>query len=161
MAVAPGIYSGPGNRDITFRGKDLVVRSTSGASVTTIDAGSVPGDLAHGLVFSGSETRSAILEGFTVTGGWAAGASPLDQGGGVLCSGGSPSIRGCVFKRNRAADGGGAAVTSGFPLFEDCVFEENIAARGGGGVACLYSEASQFTRCEFRRNVAGSYDRVG
>ena len=63
-------------------------------------------------VVSGSGTEaSAILDGFTITGGNANGPSPHDHGAGVYSAGGAPSIRNCTITRNRAQNGDASVPT--------------------------------------------------
>ena len=64
IEVDPGTYSGPGNRDLDFGGKALVLRSVAGAAVTILDCQAS----GRGLVFQTGEGHAAIVEGFTITG---------------------------------------------------------------------------------------------
>lgn len=82
-------------------------------------------------------TRSALLDGFVITGGSTFGSA----GGGVFNSGVSPTFRYCLFYRNYSDDtyGGGAMFNSSFsgevcnPLIVSCVFQSNSTIYGGGG----------------------------
>ena len=79
--------------------------------------------------------ESAVLDGFTISGGTANGNSHrLDGfGGGALITLGNPSVAGCTFKDNYASYGGGVAIRGGnsVPAFEDCTFVNNVAAQQG------------------------------
>lgn len=68
VLVGPGTYSGEGNRDLTFRGKDLVLRSEAGRGVTIIQVNGFP-ETHRGFFFQDGETPAAVVEGFTVVGG--------------------------------------------------------------------------------------------
>ena len=61
ILVYPGIY----NETIDFLGKEITVESSSGASVTTIDANQK--DTV--VYFWNNETDESVLDGFTLTGG--------------------------------------------------------------------------------------------
>ena len=76
---------------------------------------------------------SAVLDGFTITGGngW--------SGPGMSCYEASPTIRNCSFIRNRSIgrEGGigGAIYNSGSsPTLINCLIAENYAAMMGGGI---------------------------
>src|SRR5262245_31146300 len=56
VLVAPGTYSGDGNRDIDFRGKDIVVRSSGGAAVTTLDVQASEASPHRGFFIGMAET---------------------------------------------------------------------------------------------------------
>jgi len=80
----------------------------------------------------------AVLDGFTVTGGYAVGNMPQSNNGGTFSGGGmfnsgvAPEIRNCLFVRNTAAFNGGAIFNEDSDiLIVDCVFEENTAYFGG------------------------------
>jgi hypothetical protein len=47
VLLSPGTYSGDGNHDIEFRGKDIVLTSQSGPEVTVIDCESHRGFYMH------------------------------------------------------------------------------------------------------------------
>src|SRR5262245_49326137 len=70
VLVAPGTYTGDGNRNIDFRGKDIVVRSSGGAAVTTLDVQSGPGNPHRGFFIGSNETSAAVLDGFTIVNGY-------------------------------------------------------------------------------------------
>jgi hypothetical protein len=71
------------------------------------------------------------LDGFTVTGGLANGATPHHRGGGLYSNSTLTIVRNCTFRDNRAIEGGGAFLYDNTPLLERCLFEENHAERGG------------------------------
>lgn len=86
---------------------------------------------------------SAILDGFTITGGNASALGRDSIGGGLIilddveeitANAGSPTIENCVFDSNSADSGAGAAIVRGNPTFRNCSFWNNIANNNGGGV---------------------------
>ena len=79
-----GIFTGPGNRDVKFFGKDLVVRSRNGAEACTIDSQGSPGDPHRAFRLDEGETAASRIEGLTITGGYVEGPFPENGGGGIL-----------------------------------------------------------------------------
>ena len=104
--------------------------------------------------------ETALLDGFTITGGQAGGSCCVDdRGGGLFLSFSSPTVRHCKLRTNSATNVGGAAwIDSSSPAFIDCTFEENIAGPFGGpdGAAIHNVLGSDLTliRCVFRNNGA-------
>jgi hypothetical protein len=78
---------------------------------------------------------TAVLSGFTITGGntW---DDSLRNGGGMYISGGSPDITHCTFSANSALSGGGLADEYGSdPVLDHCTFLRNHADTIGGGLS--------------------------
>jgi hypothetical protein len=143
VEVGPGTYSGDGNRDIDFRGKAIIVRSSDGADDTIIYCASSEGH--RGFYFHGGEGSSSVLRGFTIVGAIVPGSdvpsdsgswssSPVNPvGAGIYCEFSSPSIVDCVIKQCTTELGGGIGVVNGSPTIIDCVVEDCQA--GGVGPA--------------------------
>lgn len=104
-------------------------------------------------------TSSALLDGFTITGGNANGsANPWNDGGGLYNHGGqTPTINNCYFRGNRVSDNGAAifnANADGINI-TNCTFELNLAADAGGAIG-NYSTDAVITNCLFFDNLANS-----
>jgi hypothetical protein len=138
VIIAPGTYTGDGNRDIDFLGKAITVRSTdpdepSVVATTVIDCE----NSGRGFYFHSGENANSMLEGVTVKRG-------NNNGGGIWCGGASPTIRNCLITENHAtgsygnpnggdAYGGGVYCTSNSNLtLIDCTVSSNIAQGGTG-----------------------------
>ncbi len=151
VLVAPGTYTGPGNHDLDFGGRDITLRSEAGAASTMIDCQ----DQGRGFFLHGGETSAAVIEGFTITGGSA------DFGAGMLVTGATtaPTILSCHFATNITFDlGGGALYLEGStPTFTDCTFTANEGNHGSGGVAFLDGASAVFTGCRMSGNSATFY----
>ncbi len=153
VLVAPGSYSGAGNRSLSFGGKDVELRSEAGAAATVIDGG---GD-ERLFEFNQGETRAALLEGFTIQNGMTDGGC----GAGLRIDGASPTVRGCVVSGNVApgkshspsVGGGICIVNGGAPLFEDCEIRSNDAWYAGG--VWTNSAAPEFRNCIVVDNHGG------
>lgn len=121
VLVLPGAYL----ETIDFLGKAILVQSTQGAALTTIDAGGAASPVVR---FVSGEGPGSILDGFTVTG-----SGNYDAPGGGVYSLGSPTIRNNVVTLNYTNFGGGGIYTSGGTI-EDNVISFNVGGYGTGGV---------------------------
>ena len=110
----------------------------------------------HVFVGSGA-TATAILDGFTIKGGYANGAtaSNYDKGGGILIvNSGSPTIRNCNFTGNRCTFGGGAGyIFTASATFTNCRFENNVGGSYGGAFD-MNNVVGTFNQCTFIGNSA-------
>ncbi len=86
----------------------------------------------HVVVAIGTDA-TAVLDGFTITGGEANGISyPSYYGGGIYSDFGNPTIRNCTLRENSAQYGGGGMYDfSSSPQLTNCTFSGNTAASGG------------------------------
>jgi len=132
VLLAAGTYTGVGNYDIDFLGRDIVVTSESGAVATVIDC---QGN-GRGFVFQSAEPATSILEGLTITNGYIA-----NRGGAVYITNASPTIRNNVMVANTADNaGGGMYVRQSASIIENNTITENFGLNGGG-IACGASGA--------------------
>ena len=137
VLVADGVYRGDGNRDLTFNGKAITVKSMHGPAACTIQCDGTPEDPFRGIWFNSGETETSVLEGFTITGGATLPGAINDifNGGGILITGASPTIRNCTVTGNRSGCwGGGICVTDGAPVIVDCRITANHSDDDGGGI---------------------------
>ncbi|MHC4460696.1 MAG: right-handed parallel beta-helix repeat-containing protein [Planctomycetota bacterium] len=107
-------------------------------------------------VVTGSGTDStAVLDGFTITGGNANGTEPHHHrhGSGMYNYIGSPTVTNCTFIGNSAWGGGGMHNRESSPTVTNCTFSGNSALVPGGGMANHLSN-STLTNCTFSRNWA-------
>lgn len=157
VELAPGVYRGPGNRDLDFAGKAVTVRSRDGdAAGCVIDCRDGDGAPHRGFLAQNGEGSATRLVGLTVRGGHAAGERPpAGSGGAFYCRGSSPTLEGCVFVGNRGAMGGALACEfSAAPRVVRCLFRQNTALNGGG--AHVFASTPSFEACEFLGNTANA-----
>ena len=159
MATGVGIYGG-------FLGTEATVaeRPPIGTAETILsgdlagnDGSGSLGDNSHHVVRGASAAASAILDGFTITGGNAnVGGGNNDRGGGLITGGGAAvTIQSCRFLTNRCTFGGGAVyISNSAPTFTDCTFENNVGGAFGGAFDIAQAGAVQFDRCRFLGNSA-------
>jgi outer membrane protein assembly factor BamB len=141
ILVFPGTYTGPGDYNIDFLGKAIIVRSlfpTDPCFVaqTIIDCN------GHGgaFYFVNGEDANSVLDGFTVTNA---------REGGINCySGSSPTITNCVVTGNSALNYlGGIYCLESSPTITNCTINGN----GGCGISCLDSSLT-ITNCTISNN---------
>jgi subtilisin family serine protease len=156
IMVRDGVYTGDGNVFINFGGKALTLRSENGPDSTVIDCEGTH----QAFYFLSGETPDTVVEGLRIINGMNA-----TGGGAVYCDYDSaPTLRNCVFERNRAPVWGiGGAVWSfaSSPAFEDCVFLNNEASDACGAVWCNAGGQPQFKRCLFYGNRASYAGAIG
>jgi len=147
-----------------FSGVETAVAQRNVAlNVTTLtgdlngdDGSSLFGDNSFHVVQASSTASTAILDGFTVTGGNANSTANQDRGGGILMvTGGNATVRNCIFRANRCTFGGGAGyINASSPTFTDCRFENNVGGSFGGAFDQATNVGTVFTRCVFSGNSA-------
>jgi predicted outer membrane repeat protein len=138
VLASPGTYAGPGNRDVDFAGKAIVVMSLSGSGVTIVDCGGSAGEYHRGFSFHSGEDTTSVLEGFTIRNGYS------NEGGAIRCRSSSPRILGNVVTGNFADGGGGGiycegthSIISGNTLSHNEVPIWMAAAQVAGGAGAL------------------------
>ena len=163
VAVLPGRYTGPGNRDIDFLGKAITVRSIAPkkphvVAATIIDCNGSEGDPHRGFYFDSGEDGNSVLAGLTITNGMVSG-----KGGAIQCVGSSPTITSCIITGNEARDGrgGGIYCRDSRPTITNCTISYNHSADRGGGVFWEFEGAAwdttQIDNCMFIGNSAEHY----
>ncbi len=120
------VQAGTYYETVDFDGKNIHLLGLGGAAGTTI----------HGsgwdsvVVFENGENASAILEGFTITGGVA------DHGGGIYVESSDPTLTGLVVTGNHADyEGGGIFAYYCDPTISNTIITENTADDSGGGLS--------------------------
>jgi hypothetical protein len=149
VLVAPGTYTGPGNRHLNFNGTNLVLKSVAGAASTIIDCEGV----ARGINMIDGEDTTAVVDGFTIKNG-STGESP---GGGIRIYGGAtPKILNCVIDSCSAGGGGGGIYCAEGTIIRNCTITNNFSGNGGG-IYANFTESSGTTEirdCDIRNNEA-------
>lgn len=159
IRLEDGTFTGTGNRDVRFFGKDVIVRSRNGAAACTIDSQGSPGDPHRAFRLDSGETAASRIEGITITGGYVEGPFPESGGGGILVAYGShPTITHCIFDGNEAGfEGFGAGLLAWEDCditLTDCVFVNGVSGwYGGGFVLRKYCDAL-VERCIVDNNYA-------
>jgi hypothetical protein len=144
--------------NIDYEGKNLTVRSESGAASTTIDGSAGPAGARSCVVFRSGETATAVLHGFTLTRGSGTTLTGVLVGGGLyITNGARPTIRECVVTGNVAANGAGAFVSQGGLTCQHSLFAMNRADTYGSGITAVSAQVT-ISDCRFEYNVAVAGD---
>jgi predicted outer membrane repeat protein len=167
VLVAPGTYTGDGNRDIDFKGKAITVKSENGPGTCTIDCGGSMKEPHRGFYFHNAEDANSVVQGFTITRGCIlrrdySGGEP---GGAVYCEGSSPRISDCIIRGNSAASGGGIACLSSDAILTNCIVTANATIAkmppgmtrtyGSGGGILITGSHPMLVNCIITGNRAG------
>jgi hypothetical protein len=148
ILLAPGVFTGEGNRNVDFLGKALTVRGQSELPEQSIV------DCEHsgrGFIFASAEGPGSVLRNVVVRNGLA------DLGGAVFCSYASPTLVHCTFSDLEATTAGGAIYLAGASTtatFDHCTFARNTTATSGGALLCLDHATPTLTNCTFVENAA-------
>ena len=142
ILVSPGVYI----ENINFKGKALTLTSTNPADPSVVRATVIRASGQSSAVsFATGETTNSVITGFTITGGYgsvnSAFGTSIYWGGGIYCSGASPTIVGNVITGNSVPNGSsniagyGAAMAC---IESDAVITRNVlignAGYAGGGI---------------------------
>jgi len=160
LVLEDGVFTGPGNRDIRFAGKDLVVRSRNGAAAVALDAQGGTGDPHRLFRLDAGETSASRIEGLTLRGGFVEGPFPENGGGAILVAYGShPVITQCVFDGNKAGyQGFGAGLLAWDDCditLTDCTFTNGDSGWYGGGFTLRLNSDALVERVTVTYNHSG------
>jgi len=162
VLVADGVYSGPGNYNLDFGTRAILLTSEHGPEATIIDCLADSTSRRRAFKIWRGEGSNTVIEGFTIQGGYAPkdfGNQNLSVGGAILLlNGSSPTIRNCIIKSNTAdVSGGGIAVVGSRLALTQCTFEDNVAIVDGGGVWADDQATVSSDSCVFRSNDGHRY----
>jgi hypothetical protein len=147
VLVAPGVYEGPGNCNLSFGSKNLVLMSEAGPGSAIIDGGGT--DRAFYLSNTGQDTIS-VIKGFWIRNGY----TTNYNGGGLFFFGVGAVVEDCWISDCVAShNGGGLSVQySRRPVkVRNCIFERNTATYRGGAAIVDHASA-MFRHCLFTDN---------
>ncbi|MCL4487581.1 MAG: hypothetical protein M1570_05570 [Chloroflexi bacterium] len=130
---------------------------TTNVTVLSGDIGVVgnPSDNSYHVVTGSGTDITAVLDGFTVTGGNANGAYPDNVGAGVENMTGRPTLTNLTFSGNSAVAGGGMYNNGSSPTLTNVTFTSNSAA-SGGGMENDSSSSPALTNVTFTSNFANN-----
>jgi hypothetical protein len=181
LKTGVAIYGGFAGTEtlLSQRNPAVNVTTLSGDIGTSGDAT----DNSYHVVSASGVDGTAILDGFTVSGGNADGTYPADSGGGMWNDSGSPSLTNVILSGNAAShngggifnnggnltltkvlfngntsgsEGGGIKGVGGSPTLTDVTFTGNTAAGAGGGMLTINGTTPHLTNVTFSGNSAGT-----
>ena len=137
LAAAAAIYGGFPSGGADFVGRDPESYETVlSGDFKGNDTGSINrDDNSYHVVYVDANTADVLLNGITISGGYANGDGEKDCGGAVFLKSGKLTIESCLLIDNEAVVSGGAVYSSGSQaLIVGCEFEANSASISGGGI---------------------------
>jgi len=163
VIIAPGTYTGYGNRDLDFKGKAITVRSTNPNDPTVVEATIIncQGTQAsphRGFYFNSHEELDSVVSGLTIKNG--CGPEDFERlygmvsvGGGIYCYSSSPTIHNCILMENSAWEGGAIFCYDSNLIMHNCIISKNIAGASGGGICAEQSNITIYY-CTISDNLA-------
>jgi parallel beta-helix repeat protein len=146
-----GVYGG-------FAGTETLRDQRNWTANITILSGDIgvngnTSDNVYHVVTGSSTNNTALLDGFTVTGGNANGSNPDDQGGGMYNSYGNPVVRNVIFNNNTATTaGGGMYNVHSSPAVQSVIFSNNASTTGNGGALVNSNSSPTLVNVTFNAN---------
>lgn len=154
VLVDDGIYTGENNRNLSFKGKAITVKSINGPENCIIDCEGSWDYPRRGITFYQGESSDSVFSGFTIQNGFVRWGF-----GGAIHVGysSSPVIANCRLQNNRAEYGGAISCGSNTgddssPSFINCMVFGNIAKFCGNGVYSRINTTVNLTNCTFSKN---------
>jgi len=158
------IYGGFAGYETDLAQRDIDANETIFSGDLNGDDGlnwSGTGENSYHVVVATGVDETAVLDGVTVTAGYASGGATanFNKGGGLFTEEGSPTVSNCTFVANFAFYGGGMATDGGSPTVSQCLFVDNVATDTGA----LWIAGSVITldRCRFLGNTSLYRDNGG
>ena len=157
VVVMDGVYSGAQNRNISWSGKHLTVRSQNGADDCIINGASGNNNRAFILSDSNIDNTDKI-EGFTIR----SFLLVQDKGAGILIyNGASPIVDNCIFEYCTIEYSDGESYGSGIycendsevPIkIQNCIFDQCYGGCSDGGVGIASQGNVLIDGCTFQNN---------
>ncbi len=163
------VYGGFAGDETSVEGRDLSITQNASILSGDLDPAGIENDARHVVIATGN-VGSAMLDGFTVTGGNASeSANSLtvnnltvagNFGGGIYMRGitanGNPVLANIRVEGNRAVGGGGIYLNAASPKLQNFNILENSAVSNGGGIYCTAASAPELISGYIDGNSAGA-----
>lgn len=143
VIIADGTYTGNGNKNLDFNGKEITVKSLNGPLNCIIDCETWD----RAFYFHSGESGNSEIIGLTVLNGGAA------HGACIMCYYSNPTIRNCILTGNSTSYGGGVFCDNSSPVIANCIIADNSAYQGGG-ISCKYYSCPLVINCVIVNNSA-------
>jgi hypothetical protein len=142
---------------VTVLSGDIDANDVTDADGVVTDTGDIAGANAYHVVTGSGTDTTAVLDGFTITAGYAEySLTPDSLGGGMFIFNGSPTLINLILRGNRARSAGGGMYIGGNsnPTLSDVGFHNNHAYQGGG--MRNYGSAPTLIDVTFNENTAAT-----
>lgn len=119
----------------------------------------INGQNSYHVLSTSGVTNTAILDGFTITGGKTSSLIGNESGGGMYNNNSNPTLSNLIFAGNFAyVNGGGLYNNNGSPKLNNVTFINNYAYRAGGGMSstsAMHTNTSKptLTNVSFINNI--------
>ncbi|HEU0297725.1 MAG TPA: choice-of-anchor Q domain-containing protein, partial [Anaerolineales bacterium] len=142
-----------------FAGTETLRTQRNPATNVTILSGEIGAagiaDNSYHVVIGSGTNSTAVLDGFTITAGY---ADDLDidhgGGGGMFISNGNPALTNLIFSANTALHGGGLFNDNSSPTLAHVTFDSNTSSYSDGGGMYNYMSSPTLTDMIFSNNSA-------
>jgi len=155
IEIQPGLYTGPGNRDLDPNGLSITICSTDPndpnvVAATIIDCNGPETEYHRGFYFHSGEDANCIISGLTIRNGY-----HDEKGGGIFCYNSSPTIANCIISGNYAGGkGGGISCHNSSPTIANCIISGNFSKTHGGAIFCRAESSPEIIGCIISGNSA-------
>ncbi len=151
MKNGVGIYGG-------FAGSETArAQRNSDPSLTVLNGRLAPAGTFHLVTAIAGVGPTAILDGFTLTGGLANGAGIYSTGAGIYIDSAAPTISNCILVSNSGTSSGALFSSNAAPQLTHCTFFSNTSSAGHGGGATFLLSAPTIQDCTFLGNNATGF----
>ncbi len=152
VLLADGTFTGDGNRDASYLGKALTIRSLNGDPANCIiDLEGSPGNEHRAFTFANGEGLGSRLRNVTIRNGY---VGLYEGGGAISCDDTAPIITGVFFENCSASSGGAVwAVDGAHPYIGQCSFTDCTSRYDHGGAVYAADSYPQIMESCFEGNA--------
>jgi parallel beta-helix repeat protein len=152
IIVGDGTYTGTMNKNLSFNGKAITVKSENGPQNCVIDCeGS-----GRGFYLNYSEGSDSVIHGFTIKN-----ADTNYNGGGIYLSHSDPTIKNCIIDNcDGGTYGGGIYCYNSEATILDSTIVGCTGTDSGGGIYCYYADPT-IKNCTIKDNNTTFYGHGG
>lgn len=153
-------------QNITVLSGDIEKNDNTNADGILTDPDDLVGQNSYHVVMALNVSETAIIDGFTITGGVASSSEPAgglshDSGGGLYNQNSLVQVKNVSFIGNQAFFAGGAVHNANSDVtLENVYFDHNFAVWEGGAINSVQSSDITISNSEFINNVAGLEDNM-
>lgn len=133
-----------------------IMMDTSGVIGSILDGENIRPVIWNEFTAATAMDSTAVIDGFTITGGLNTGTGLYDGGAGIRNKYSSPQIRNVVFRGNNAYNGAGIFNQFSSSKYINTAFINNVATNAGGGMLNYSSSTINMDTALFVGNEAGN-----